>query len=321
MIYFLYKLRFDTAVHFGGPDSALSLYTSEETLPADTLFSALCHEALQQGGPAALAQLCGEVQQGKLRLSDTMPWHDETFYLPKPLLPASYTQEAPTPLRKEIKKLAWVPALELEPYMKSLRGKPWKPAGAMSHFGIHFEQTRVSLSGPEAPLPYQVGLFRFHQDCGLYFLCSCSDRKQADRLGRLLDGLGLTGIGGKVSSGCGKFHVEARFCLNDAKDSQSRALFRALSADRAPYLLLTASLPRDEELDDVLADGGVQLTRRGGFLASDQVDTPLKKRTQYFIPAGSVLQHTYQGALYDVGPVGTHPAYRYACPLFMGVTV
>ena len=40
MNYFLFKLQFDTAVHFGGSDSALSLYTSEETLRADTLFSA-----------------------------------------------------------------------------------------------------------------------------------------------------------------------------------------------------------------------------------------------------------------------------------------
>ena len=31
MNYFLLKLQFDTAVHFGGADSALSLYTSEET--------------------------------------------------------------------------------------------------------------------------------------------------------------------------------------------------------------------------------------------------------------------------------------------------
>ena len=46
MNYFLFKLQFDTAVHFGGADSALSLYTSEETLRADTLFSALCHETL-----------------------------------------------------------------------------------------------------------------------------------------------------------------------------------------------------------------------------------------------------------------------------------
>ena len=73
MNYFLFKLQFDTAVHFGGADSALSLYTSEETLRADTLFSALCHETLVQHGEEALEQLCAQVRQGKFLLSDTMP--------------------------------------------------------------------------------------------------------------------------------------------------------------------------------------------------------------------------------------------------------
>lgn len=66
MNYFLFKLQFDTAVHFGGADSALSLYTSEETLRADTLFSALCHETLVQHGEEALEQLCAQVPAGKI---------------------------------------------------------------------------------------------------------------------------------------------------------------------------------------------------------------------------------------------------------------
>ena len=47
---FLYRLRFNTPVHFGSSDSALSLYESEDHFRADTLFSALCHTALQLFG-------------------------------------------------------------------------------------------------------------------------------------------------------------------------------------------------------------------------------------------------------------------------------
>ena len=47
----LFKLQFETPVHFGPPDSALSLYASEETFCAATLFSALCHTALSLPGP------------------------------------------------------------------------------------------------------------------------------------------------------------------------------------------------------------------------------------------------------------------------------
>ena len=46
MNYFLFKLQFETAVHFGSSDAALSLATSEEHIRADTLFSALCQTAL-----------------------------------------------------------------------------------------------------------------------------------------------------------------------------------------------------------------------------------------------------------------------------------
>ena len=39
MNYFLYKLKFTTAVHFGSSDSALGLLASEDHFCADTLFS------------------------------------------------------------------------------------------------------------------------------------------------------------------------------------------------------------------------------------------------------------------------------------------
>ena len=69
----LFKLQFETPVHFGPPDSALSLYASEETFCADTLFSALCHTALSLHGPEGVETLCRWVQERKLLLSDAMP--------------------------------------------------------------------------------------------------------------------------------------------------------------------------------------------------------------------------------------------------------
>ena len=66
MNYFLFKLRFETAVHFGPSDAALSLAASEEHVRADTLFSALCQTALCLYGPEGVEELCGQVQEGKL---------------------------------------------------------------------------------------------------------------------------------------------------------------------------------------------------------------------------------------------------------------
>ena len=50
MDYYLYKLKFDGAVHFGQSESALSLYTTADHFRADTLFSALCHTAGSASG-------------------------------------------------------------------------------------------------------------------------------------------------------------------------------------------------------------------------------------------------------------------------------
>mgnify|MGYP000839437600 FL=1 len=145
MNYFLFKLQFDTAVHFGGADSALSLYTSEETLRADTLFSALCHEALVQHGEESLEQLCAQVRQGKFLLSDTMPWYGETFYLPKPIAASESTEEVETTLRKKVKKLTWIPVLEFDRYARSLHEGHFTPDEQPESFGTHYEQTKAAV--------------------------------------------------------------------------------------------------------------------------------------------------------------------------------
>lgn len=88
MDYYLYKLKFDGAVHFGQSESALSLYTTADHFRADTLFSALCHTALSLWGEDGVQALVKQAEADELLLSDSMPWrelaHEDVFYLPKP---------------------------------------------------------------------------------------------------------------------------------------------------------------------------------------------------------------------------------------------
>ena len=74
MNYFLLKLAFDTAVHFGGSDSAVGSQSSALTLRADTIFSALCHTALEVYGEPMLDELLVSADADALRISDAMPW-------------------------------------------------------------------------------------------------------------------------------------------------------------------------------------------------------------------------------------------------------
>ena len=247
------------------------------------------------------------------------PWN--SFDLPKPIAASESTEEVETTLRKKVKKLAWIPVLEFDRYARSLHEGHFTPDEQPESFGTHYEQTKAAVPMQGDTMPYQGGLIRFAPVCGLYFICGFTEDGQDEDLEYLLDWLGATGIGGKVSSGYGKFHVVQKLCLNTPSDAQTKWLRRALSANRAPYLLLTTSLPQADEQDSALKDASFQLVRRSGFMASDRVETPLKKKTQYALSAGSVLQNRYQGALYDVGLSDVHPVYRYSKPIFMGVTL
>ena len=319
MNYFLLKLAFKGPVHFGGSDSALSLQRSEDHFCGDTLFSALCLEALRREGETGLERLVTLAQEGKLLLTDAMPWKGETLYLPKPMMTASVQSEVPAEQRKAVKKLAWVPVADMDAFCTSLRGgAPYSASGET--FGVHTERTAAKLTQGENARPYQIGLYQFCENCGLYVILAAEQEEQKQWIAALLERLGLSGIGGKTSAGYGRFALEDEIYLNEPFDDQTRWLFDALENEKGRQLLLTASLPTDLELEQTLNGAYYQLIRRSGFVASDTyAETARKKKTQFFLAAGSVLPVRFRGDVYDVGQGMGHPVYRYGKPLFLGV--
>lgn len=322
MNYFLFKLRFKTALHLGSSDSALSLFTAEDHFRADTLFSALCHTAQGLYGPEGPELLIRQAERGELLLSDSMPWKEDRLYLPKPCFHAEQRQEIPAALRKAMKKLAWIPVSSFGAFAASVQGgEPYRPEENESSFGVSCERTHANVTDGMDTLPYQVGTFRFSENSGLWFLARCGTQEQEEQLFRLVTVLGMGGIGGKVSAGYGKFEV-AKYCaLCDTQDPQCRMLDQALrEQDARHYLLLTSSLPAEEELEETMDGAYYQVVRRGGFVQSDAyAPNSLKKRTQYFLAAGAVTERRFHGRLYQVGGQGMHPVYRYSMPVMMGV--
>ena len=324
MDYYLFKLRFEGAVHFGPADSALSLQASADHFCADTLFSALCHTAGSIWGEAGISRLCAQVQAGELLLSDSMPWREgdgrDVYYLPKPCAVSQTRQEIPSELRKAMKRLSWIPVEDMDAFRDSLAGKalycpkeePFGEAGA---------RTQAAICDGRDTTPYQVGTFRFLPSCGLYFLAACSGDAQAQQLQTLVNALGMSGIGGKVSAGYGAFSVEDVILLNEPFDAQTQWLHESLVCPKPKrYLLLTTSLPADEELEEALQGAMFQLVRRGGYVQSETfADAPQRKRTQVFLAAGAMLERPFSGALYSVAQKGVHPVYRYAKPMMLGV--
>ena len=322
MNYYLYKLKFDTAVHFGPASSAQSLYSSEDHFCADTLFSALCHTALALHGQDGLEQLCRSAKEGQLLLSDGMPWQGETFYLPKPFASAKADREVPAAKRKAVKNLRWIPVNDFSAFSDSIRGGDiYDAEKAHAEFGMSTSVAKVKITQGEDSLPYQVGLYHFMENAGLWFLAGCETQQLADLLQILVEGLSHSGIGGKTSAGYGKFHVEDLIFLNEPFDEVTEWLFAALrNSGTARQMLLSTSLPSEEELEALLPESEYILTRRAGFVqSSTYAPENRKKDSQMFLSAGSVLPGRFKARLYEVGEAGKHPVYRLSAPLFLGV--
>lgn len=324
MDYCLFKLHFDSAVHFGPSDSSLSLSASADHFCADTLFSALCHTAGALFGPTGIEKLCQQAAAGELLLSDSMPWRMDkgklTYYLPKPCVTSQKRQDIPAELRKAMKQLSWIALEDMRAFGDSLKGKKVFSPESVS-FGVSETRSRAAVQDHGDARPYQVETFRFFQNCGLYFLAGYRTKAQRERLQQLVHALGLTGIGGKVSSGLGSFTVEQVTTLAHVQDPQIRFFYDSLMQKRPQrYLLLTTSLPTEDELPAVLQDAQYQLVRRGGFIQSSTFSTtPQRKATQYFFAAGAMLSKPFSGMLYNTVTSGAHPVYRYAKPILLGV--
>ena len=309
----VWRMSFSTPVHFGSYRGGKSLNHAEICLRSDTLFSALCLEAKKLD---RLDELVGYAREGKLLLSDGLPWRRGEWYLPKPIVhlnpEGGARQEGD---RKAFSRMRYVPCARFDEYLRGLSSANVDATGMSAEFGVRLMTTRASISGLPETMPFDIEVFRFFPDCGLYCISRCQDHSQEGLLEVLLHNLGYAGIGGKKSSGLGKF--------SPAREMVPEALLRALSDDEAPFqMLLGTALPTAGEMESALEGGFYSLIRRGGFIESESYAArPAKKHVTYALAAGSCLQKRFAGELADVGMGGAHPVWRNGRTLFMGVRI
>lgn len=302
------KLDFSTAARFGSDAGGSSLTGARMTFRADTLFSALFRALMPMGEAEALLDA---VRGGELVFSDALPRRGEALFVPRPVgiftKPDSPTAEDPSQ-RKLLKKIEYIPVDALPEYLAGRADLP--KLHDMNRFGAPFEVTRVNTRDADDPLPYRVGGFRFGEDCGLYLIVS-GDEHALALFERGMAVLSTDGLGGKTSSGWGKFSV--------ALEPAPAAWVNALDdADAPRQMLLSTALPAEDELSEALDGAYYTVARRGGFAFSEQAN-PLKKRTVWLLSAGSTFARRFRGSLLDVGIGMPHPVWRYAKAMFMGV--
>lgn len=329
MRYFIYPLRFDTPAHFGAAEQGGKLEQAKTEYASDTLFGALCCELA--GDEERLSRLVADVREGTLLLSDLFPYvrrGGELFlYLPKPLLPPTAKEQPGQGLgeakrlstqRKKQKKLAYVRASRMKEYLSSLAtGEGFSDDLDM---GREFLTERVNMRGDE-PLPYYVSAFSFAKNAGLCLLAGARDEAAAGELSRLLAQLGLSGIGGKRSSGYGKFHLDGGLSALPEGGTDAAALAAMLADEAAPWqMTLSHLLPAPEEAG-ALSEGYYNLQKRSGFVTPLAGEYERKKDSVYMLAAGSCLKKRLAGRVVSLGESGGHEVLRAGKGLYVGLAV
>lgn len=305
MDYKLLKMTFPAGIHIGSG----MLTDGEPIFTADTFFSALCLEAIRMpGGIDKIYQLCSE---GKILFSDALPYIGQTLYIPKPYIEIKGEHDGDSVKKKAFKKLNYIPMDKLDVY---LQGKIDAVSEVEKYRGLGKYEMRaqVVVNRNKDPEPYHVGIYHYNENAGLYIIVGYSSPSDWKYFYELIYSLSYTGIGGKKSSGLGKFQIEERECPKE--------FCKHLSGDYKKYISLSISLPQIEEMNVACADSNYKLVKRGGFVYSETyAPEAQKKKTVYLFSAGSCFINKYKGCILDVSVDGAHPVYKYAKPLFVGV--
>ena len=307
MIYRIYKLQFTTPIHFGKND----LSSSDYTLCSDTIFSALCSEAASEGN-AAVERLVSLVKNGYLQISDAFPYCSDCLYLPKPYMHIEHDNSSESSVvRKAYKKLKYIPVEKFENYMSGTFDV--MDSSNNSSFGMPTLKMSASIrNDKEEAEPYEIGLFSFGSDCGLYIIFGIKDEVTESIIDELMDRLSFSGIGGRRSSGFGRF----TFVKSDVPEW----LIERLTSNGSDGMLINTALPKDSELNDSLERSTYGLIKRSGFVTSVSYSSSWqRKRDIYMFKSGSCFEKRFEGDVYDVSVGGAHPVYRCGKPMFMRI--
>ena len=305
MLYDICRLTFPYGVHFGNR----TLDSSAMSFCADTLFSALCIEALKDS-EEKLTSFYEMVKCDKLVFSDAFPYIDDSYLLPKPCI-AIDANSTDSSVKKKYKKMNYVALSMWQSYMDGDIDLEEELSLERS-IGKYMIKTSARVRGEENTLPYCVGTYVFSENAGLYIVLGYDGDSEREFFYDLLDGLSYSGIGGRRSSGLGRFEAK--------HGKMPNALETALNREADRYMTLSVSLPLESEIEQSVHNASYIMKKRSGFVEStDYADTPMKKKDLYMFAAGSCFTTQFEGDIYDVSSHGRHPVYRYGKPLFMGV--
>lgn len=315
MQYYIYKLKFSSPVHFGNSSKKLSFSSSSMAFSSSTLFSALCNICYDN---ELVEKLINLSKSNKFIISDGMPYKNNDLFIPRPLF--SYA-DLPHFQIKKLSEIDYVAVDDLSKYYIYTLNETSDFDIKNIEFGKKTLENKVNVRSSENgsnPAPYLYEVFKFYSDCGLYFIAGLENESYFEFIDKAITHLGISGIGGAISRGYGKFEISDVICLNTCPDQQMKSIYNMLEHKNAnKNILISTSLPTNSELTESYQNSCFELVKLGGYFASDE--SFKEKDTQYFMKSGSIFRKRFEGDLYVVGNSGKHDVYRYGKSLFLGV--
>lgn len=304
MKYTIFKLDFLSGVHFGNG----MLNDSEGVFRSDSLFSALYIEAMKLGIQDEFYQY---VQEGALRLSDTMPYVGEEYMIPKPIFYIESKERGDSEEKKKIKKIKYLFSSDLRAYLSGSINLDKYGKVSIGNTG---RQTKAAVAGLEETKPYHVGVYYFAENCGLYVIIGYESERAYELISVLMETLSYTGIGGKKHSGLGKFRLMA--------GRKDEALFEALEGTYDRYVLLSTAMSEKKELEEAMEGAAYLLLKRSGFVYSDIfLENGTRKEDLFMFAAGSCFRKRFEGAIFEVSRDGKRHVYRCGKAMLLGLPV
>ena len=333
----IYALKMLTPVRFGEDDYTSGLSNSRYTCHSDTLFSAVCTEWIMCYGKESLNELIGAVENDNFAISGLLPYQVEDdenkveFYLPKPIIffpvKTRHVLRQSMQDKKKMKKLKYIPVTKFDRYIECIRDRKdfqFEPV----EFARETIGKKVTVARGEGDsTPYTVSNWSFYENTGLYFIAEIKDMNLRVKFERVLTSLGLTGIGGKRSSGYGKFEImdgqSIEFDSESGLYESDELLGKIMARNAGKYMALSLVAPDNEDFEKLnKEDCFYSLVTRSGFIYSNNyAETSCKKRTVSMFSEGSLFSSAIRGSLIDVSNEGRHPVYRYGKGMYVGVKI
>ena len=310
-----YHLNFRSPLHLGR--RGVGLEETEISIPADTLFSAICQTWRTFYGEERLTDFLAQYETGEpFLLTSAFPFAGDIRFFPKPLIDLKVNADDE---RKKLKKVRFLSErrfrqivndeeIVFDPDDLSNDGQLWIHDYDKCSRTVWTtdKRPRVTLDRQSSTSEiWHLGGVKFHENCGLWFAAKFDAEETQTQIETILRVLGDTGIGGERSAGYGIFDLH----------SEPAEIESERETDR--FVTLSPICPRDaDELDRLIQgnDVGYTLEERSGWIGSAE-GNGLRRQQVWMFAEGSVLagNGARVGRLVDLKPDACpHPVWRYA---------